>query len=435
LAIALEFRSEDSMDQTAPLKVLVSAFAFSPIKGSEFAVGWDYTCAIAARHKVWVIARSNEREETEQYLLKHPEAMSNVTVHYLPFTSKSFDFPWSAIPFHFAYMGWQRRALYLGRILDIEIDFDLVHDVCLTGFRKPGYLWKIGKPFVWGPVCGLQFFPLRLLGAIPFWSRPFFILRNVSVVWAMHLSRRPKRAAVASRAILAASSSVADQIRRLWGKEAQVSCEVSAPSLTSSPPAHRELGEPLSIIWSGGCYPTKGLNIVLLALKQLNPTEVDWRLIVLGDGQCWSKWKRLSVDLELSDRCIFTGRIPRDEALSIMAKGHCFVQPSLYDATSNVIAEALALGLPVICLDHFGFKDAVDSDCGVKVAPNSLHQVVRDFAKSIKFLWLDEDRRYRMAAAAQVRSRRLTRKYKEETINEVYCKVIRDKCGRPNTSR
>jgi hypothetical protein len=45
------------MSEQRPLKVLVSAFAFSPIKASEFSVGWDYVRAISSRHEVWVIAR------------------------------------------------------------------------------------------------------------------------------------------------------------------------------------------------------------------------------------------------------------------------------------------------------------------------------------------------------------------------------------------
>ena len=62
------------MSETRPLKVLVSAFAFNPTKGSECSVGWDYVRAIAAKHKVWVITRALEREETEQYLVRHPHA-------------------------------------------------------------------------------------------------------------------------------------------------------------------------------------------------------------------------------------------------------------------------------------------------------------------------------------------------------------------------
>jgi glycosyltransferase involved in cell wall biosynthesis len=107
-----------------------------------------------------------------------------------------------------------------------------------------------------------------------------------------------------------------------------------------------------------------------------------------------------------------------------MATGHCFVQPSLYDATSTVVVEALAFGLPVICLDHFGFKDAVNADCGVRIPPNRLDQVVTAFAQAIEALWLDEDRRYAMAIAAQKASLRLTWKHKEEVINDLYNRVL-----------
>ena len=111
----------------------------------------------------------------------------------------------------------------------------------------------------------------------------------------------------------------------------------------------------------------------------------------------------------------------------MMATGHCFVQPSLYDATSTVVAEALAHGLPVICLDHFGFKDAVQADCGIKIPPNSFDQVVREFAGAIEALWLDEDRRYAMAVAAQEASLDLTWRHKETVINDVYRRLLPEK--------
>jgi glycosyltransferase involved in cell wall biosynthesis len=412
------------MNELKPLKVLVSAFAFSPVKGSEFAVGWNYVRAIASKHKVWVIARSTEKKETEQYLLQHPDAMPNVSVHYLPFSSNFFTFPMWQLVFYPLMRRWQWKAYQLGRALDAEIDFDLIHHVCTIGFREPGYLWKLSKPFVWGPIGGLQFFPLRLLDAVPLSSRPFFVLKNLSTVWAMRISSRPRRAAAAAQAILAASSNVAEMVRTLWGKDATVSCEVSSPDLELRPPVRREAGTPLRIIWSGGCEARKALNIVLLALERLKRSPVDWRLIVMGDGQLLGKWKALAGKLGIGERCRFLGSVPRTEALSVMATGHCFVQPSLYDATSTVVVEALAFGLPVICLDHFGFKDAVNADCGVRIPPNRLDQVVTAFAQAIEALWLDEDRRYAMAIAAQKASLRLTWKHKEEVINDLYNRVL-----------
>jgi glycosyltransferase involved in cell wall biosynthesis len=129
--------------------------------------------------------------------------------------------------------------------------------------------------------------------------------------------------------------------------------------------------------------------------------------------------------LGIGERCIFLGRVSRTEALSVMATGHCLVQPSLYDATSTVVVEALAYGMPVLCLDHFGMKDAVNSECGVKIPLNRLDQVILDFAKAIEAFWLDEDHRYAMAIAAQKASLRLTWKQKAEIVNDLYNHVLK----------
>jgi len=418
------------MSKTRPLNVLVSSFNFNPVRGSECSVGWDYVRAISSRHKVWVITRSRsiERDETEQYLLQHPDVMPNLTVHFVPESFSNFGSSLGRVTSYLVYMHWHWQAYKVGRRLDAQIDFDVIHQLTGTGFREPGYLWKLGKPFVWGPICGLQFFPLNLLNAVPFRSRPLFVLKNLSTVWAMYISRRPRRAAAAARVILAGSSHVADKVRTLWGRDATVSCEVSAPVLEPWQMARRGTGEPLRIIWSGRCDPGKALNIVLHALERLKLSSVEWRLTAVGDGPLQGKWKALASRLGISERCSFLGRVSREEVFSVMSTGHCFVQPSLYDATSTVLAEALAHGLPVICLDHFGFKDAVDAECGIKIPPSTFDQVVREFAKAIEDLWLDEDRRIEMSIAAQKAASRLTWKRKEEVINDVYSRVLPEMC-------
>jgi glycosyltransferase involved in cell wall biosynthesis len=418
------------VSQSKPLKILVSAHAFSPLKGSECAVGWNYVRAIASRHKVWLITEGPEREEkamkeaTEEYFRQHPDIMRNVSFHYVPWKCRPLEFLVDPIRGYAIYRNWQRRAYRLARILDSQIDFDLVHQVNCIGFREPGYLWKLGKPFVWGPVGGLTFFPWRLLNAVPFRARLFFIVKNLSVAWSMYLARRPRLAASRARAIFAATTSVADRIHSVCGKEIAVSSEVSAPELENAAPAHRTSGEPLRIVWSGNCDPGKALNIVLLALGRVERSELDWRLIAAGDGPLLERWKALALRLGISERCSFLGRVPRSEVLSVMRSGHCFVQPSLYDATSTVLVEALTHGLPVICLDHMGFRDAVNDECAIRISPKKLDQVIGDFARAIESIGQDENRRFKMATAAQKASLLLTWKQKEEFINEVYSQIF-----------
>jgi glycosyltransferase involved in cell wall biosynthesis len=408
------------MNTDRPLKVLACAFNFSPVKGSEFAIGWDYVRAIAARHKVWVITRGNERDETEEYLRQHPDVMPNLVVHYIPWINMKWDFPFWEVLYSFLWRKWQQRAYQLARDLGAQIDFDLIHHVTGTGFREPGFLWKMGKPFVWGPVGGMQYFPLRLLGAVPLLSRPFFIAKNCANFWSMHVSRRPRLAAARAKLIIAGTSEVSGRIRSLWGREAPILCEVNSPECKSEPPARRLPGERFRIVWSGSFQPRKALNIVLLALERLKATPIDWELLCLGGGPLEKRWKALARDCGIADRCRFLGRLPRAEALEVMVRGHCFVQPSLYDATSSVVVEALAMGLPVVCLDHFGFRDVIDDRCGIRIAPRSYRQVVADFAGALQTLAQNEDLRHGMAIGAQKASVNLTWNYKASVLADLY---------------
>jgi glycosyltransferase involved in cell wall biosynthesis len=411
------------MNEKKLRKVLVSSFAFNPIKGSECAVGWNYVRAIAAENEVWVLTRSLERDDIEQYQLQHPDALRNITVQYVEERFRNLNGPIGKITNYLRYKRWHWDAYQQGRILAQKIDFYLTHQLTGIGFREPGHLWRLGKPFVWGPIGGLQYFPSHLLQAVPLSVRPFYMLKNLSTAWAMHVAPKPRRAAAAATVLIASSSDIGTKIRTLWNRGSFISSEVTVPELEPVPLRRRENGEALRIAWGGNCDPRKALNIVLLALEKVNRTTLDWRLIAMGDGPLFEPWKALARDLGIADRCEFRGRVSRSEVLSIMASSHCLVQPSLYDATSTVVAEALAYGLPVVCLDHFGFKDAVNAGCGIKIAPIALDQVIEDFARAIEMLGRDESLRYSMALAAQETAENLSWRRKQEVIHKVYDQI------------
>jgi glycosyltransferase involved in cell wall biosynthesis len=101
----------------------------------------------------------------------------------------------------------------------------------------------------------------------------------------------------------------------------------------------------------------------------------------------------------------------------------------LYDGTPTVVVEALAHGLPVICLDQFGCRDVVDAECGIKIQPTRFDQIVHDFAESIETLWGSEPRRYEMAIAAQKATVNLTWKYKASVLAELYRRMLAGNSG------
>ena len=99
---------------------------------------------------------------------------------------------------------------------------------------------------------------------------------------------------------------------------------------------------------------------------------------------------------------------------------HVMLITSLRDLTSTVTIEALALGLPIICLDHCGFSSVVDGSCGIKVQVNSPTQVIERLAEAVEVLIRDEDLRYQLACGAVLRSAEFSWDNKAAAIDRVY---------------
>ena len=70
-----------------------------------------------------------------------------------------------------------------------------------------------------------------------------------------------------------------------------------------------------------------------------------------------------------------------------MNESHLMIIPSLMDANTTIIWEAMAVGLPSMALDHFGFHDTIKNlETGILIKPNYYYQVVKDIAKSLEML-------------------------------------------------
>ena len=73
----------------------------------------------------------------------------------------------------------------------------------------------------------------------------------------------------------------------------------------------------------------------------------------------------------------------RDEVLKKFSNSHLHVITSLSEATTTVIWEAKANGVPTMTLDHCGMSGVVTEESGIKIPVISLAQVVNDIASHI----------------------------------------------------
>ena len=138
------------------LKILLSAYACEPDKGSEPAVGWNWAIELSKRgHMVWVITRSNNREAIETAVRSNPQLLA---IHFHYFDLGRWARRWKKAPagIQIYYLLWQFGATKLAKQLNQEVNFDLVHHVTFVGLRQPSFMGALGIPFIFGPVAGGQ---------------------------------------------------------------------------------------------------------------------------------------------------------------------------------------------------------------------------------------------------------------------------------------
>jgi glycosyltransferase involved in cell wall biosynthesis len=407
------------------MRILISAYACSPVQGSEPGVGWGFVSGLAKHHEVWVIVEEEKfRHQIEQYLQAQPDLRRRIHFYFIrKLRNRLLRKIWPPSYYRY-YRKWHEEALVLARTLHAEVGFDLVHQLTMVGFREPGYLWKLGVPFVWGPVGGMGAFPWRFLLKVGVLGALYYLGYNLYNLAQERWLRRPRLAArAAGRALISATPENQKGTLRHWGCASHLICEVGLPNRSIVEPSFRHSDEPLRIVWTGLHIPRKALNIGLEALSGL-PGATKWELHVLGKGPRTAAWIRQARSSGIYDRCRFHGWLPRDEALSVMASAHVMLITSLRDLTSTVAVEALAQGLPVVCLDHCGFGHVVNEDCGIKVPVTTPAATVRGLIDAIQLLAEDEPLRRGLAEGAQRRAQDFAWERKIELLNIIYSKRV-----------
>jgi glycosyltransferase involved in cell wall biosynthesis len=421
--------STNDLREPAPgqrrLKVLVGAYACSPCRGSEEGVGWGWAEAISKHHDLWVLTCDKNRRDIEKELSRRPDLRNRMRFSFIPRVRHlRAERIWPPLYHHTYRHQWQKAAYEEGKRLHGEVGFDLVHQLTYVGFRLPGMLWKLDPPFVWGPIGGLEQTTWTLIPSLGFRGAIYFLMRNLWNEWDRRFAQTPKLAfQKAEGGIIAATAGIQREIRRFYGHESAVICEIGLPPVTREAPVRRLPSEPLHLLWCGHHNPGKALPFLFAAL-QLLPPHFEWKLTIAGSGPCSATWRRLAQVTGVNDRCEWLGQVARETVLRRMQTAHALVVTSVYDLTSSVVVEALANGLPVICPDHCGFKDAITPECGIKVPASSKRELVRGLADSIRPLF-DEDRRLELAYGAIARSTAFDWETKARVVDEIYRAKLR----------
>ena len=367
------------------MKILLSAFACEPNRGSEPGVGWDWAVFLAqAGHQVVVLTRSESRLAIEREMAR--AAFPRLFFQY-------FDVPerlrWQRRgPLHLHNYLWQWLAAKFARKLHQNERFDCVHHVTLAGLRGPSFMGELGIPFIFGPVGGGERAPWRLrhgYSLIGFIADAVRDIANLMVPFTPFMNDTFARA----ERIYVTSHDTMKLVPRRFRHKAQVELAIGAGDLTPNwgPPGPLRVRqqECFGILYAGHFIDCKGMHLGLRAFAQCLEAVPGARLTMIGHGPVERRWRRLAEDLGIAANVDWKPWQDRKEMANVYASHDVLLFPALHDSGGMVVLEAMNQGLPVVCLKLGGPATLVNDSCGHAIDPagKSRAQVVRELSHAL----------------------------------------------------
>jgi glycosyltransferase involved in cell wall biosynthesis len=387
-------------DPAGLVKILLSAYACEPGRGSEPGIGWNMAKALAKEHEVWVMTSGTHRAATEAELAAHPR--ENLHVVYLDPFGAPLD--WSSKRTRYFvyphYYLWQVWAYFVGRSLHRKVGFDVAHHVTYVKYSTPSFVSLLPIPFFFGPVGGAESAPDEFLKDLDPSAKRFERLRS----WARRVGEwDPFVRATVRRSAFAwgVTEDTAERLRRLGARNVGVAPEVGLDEDETT--ALHELpaptAGPMRFIGMARLLHWKGFHLGLRAFARAGIPDAEFW--ILGDGPERGPLEMLAAELGIEHQVKFWGALDRQAALSKLGECHVLVHPSLHDSGGWVCVEAMAAGRPVVCLDLGGPAVQVNAECGFVIAADTPEQAIRDLAAAMTRLAADWDLCTRIGQAGQ----------------------------------
>lgn len=150
--------------------------------------------------------------------------------------------------------------------------------------------------------------------------------------------------------------------------------------------------ETVRLLFAGRITTQKGVDVLLQALAQLDPSLPRWSVDVIGTGPELEAYRQLARVLRIDDRVAFRGWLEREELRRLYDDTDMLVFPSRYEGMPNVVLEAIGSGLPVVGTRIAGTEDLVEDGRNGYLVPVEDAAAV---ARAVAELLVDGEKRVR----------------------------------------
>ena len=372
--------------------ILLLAYAISPTRGSEYSVGWEFVTNLAKNNKVYFLFglsgnHMGDTEEVENYFKENPHpnifpiaVKPNRLANFINWPNKVGIF--GAI-FYLAFPFWQKEAYYVAKKLIENEKIDVIHHLNPIGFREPGYLWKLDRPFVWGPIGAAMFVDVALLKNLPIKYQLFYRIKNQINHFQLQYGKRIRYAAEKSVELIFCNTASKNNFEKYLGKTGVVISEQgSLKKNFNDLSEQRENIGVLNMVWIGRVSYVKNIFLLFNVLALVNHKN-KWKLNIIGGGECEEELKSLAIKLSISANIVWHGKKARADAIDLMRKSDLHVMTSLSEANTTVLYEATSLGIPTISIDRDGMHDTLANGNGILIPISTYEETIKRYANKI----------------------------------------------------
>jgi glycosyltransferase involved in cell wall biosynthesis len=386
------------------MKLLISAYACAPNRGSEHGSAWnwalevaklgqDATVLVSPTHRRSVLEATRRDGVLQRIRWLFPEvAFWPLQQGGEPVWERTYN------------LLWQREALRVARTLHREQPFDLVHHLTWGGVRAPTFLGALGAPLVIGPVGGGETSPAGLRDHLPLRGRVLEVVRdlsNATIEYNPIVRQGLRKAGV----IFARTADTKNLLSPSLRAKTYVQMELGvATAQIGAPRPVRQL--PRKLLYAGRLLYWKGVHIAIEAMARLVVHMPDAQLTIVGNGPEETRLKTEMTQRRLGANITFVSWMPQEQFLRFYDSHDIFVFPSLHDSEGWVVLESLSKGLPVACLDLGGPKDIVTPQSGIVVGTAGLNTsgVAVQLAEELRTLLANPERLAALSAGAILRA-------------------------------
>lgn len=391
------------------MKILISSIACDPYGGSESLHGWLACRSLADLGELWLLVSAEHQAGVEKGRANGfvPDHMHFIFIGeakpYLENRMLARMQSWGR------YMVFSRSILSVARRLHAEIGFDLSHHITYSTWRVGSPLWRLGIPFIWGPISGTEVFPLKNFASILSPSAKAF--ETARVLGGIYSGLNPEVRATARHAfhIFAAHREAVPQLAKLRGTTDGISVlsyYTFSPETIAAfarPAFVQRPDEPLKILAGGNLEGRKGIAVALQGLAFAKKAGARFSYRVTGRGSELEHLKGLARRFGIEADVRLGEGFPREDYVKELQKTDLYLLPSLREGGGLTMMEAMLAGCVPIVADAGGPGTAVTGECGFRIPVESPAQMARDIADAV--LRLDQDRALlaQMGAAAPSR--------------------------------